>query len=193
MASIVPLGGIQSEAYLPAPKVQWYGWDSLTKSWHGPDELQYTNGGSGRLLNALKRSSGRSWYGPVKCQSPGEPESRFFAVIHDLDDCSVAMIYCDDSKAGPAEIVVAIPAARRARLRAEFAFEFLAFTSFLRSTNEIDGMELHNRMTAALAETCDSDSVVFSITTGLWANDLDYVLSRCAEMVASAMLQWSGE
>jgi hypothetical protein len=154
--------------------------------------LTYAPGGTGRILSALKRAPGRSWYGAIKFLAPGEPDSRFFAVIHDLDDCAVAMIYCDESKAGPAEIVAVIPAERRARLRAEFPFEFLAFTSFLRSTNEVAAHELYERMAAALTETSETDSLIFSITTGLWATDLDYVLSRCSEMVAMAMLRWAG-
>jgi len=184
---------VQSPRYAPAHKVQFYGWDSPTEIWHGPDELEYDLGGARHLIRALQRSPGRSWYGAIKCPSRGGLADRFFAVIHDLGDCALAMIYCDESKAGPAEILAVIPAERRSRLRAEFPFEFMAFTSFLRSTSEVASEQLYERMTAALAETCDSDSLVISITTGLWANDLDYVLSRCAEMVTMAMLRWSGE
>ena len=46
--------------------------------------------------------------------------------MHDLSDCAIASVYCDESKAGPAEILAVIPAHRRSYLRDEFAFEFLA-------------------------------------------------------------------
>ncbi len=176
-----------------APKVQLYGWDGRTECWYGPNELNDSNYGGQRLLDALRRAPGRSWYGPVHCAASGEPANRFFALIHDLGDCAVAMIYCDESKAGPAEIVTVIPAERRGRLREEFPFEFLAFTSFLGSTAVSAGQEIHDRVAAAVAETSDSDSLVFSIGTGLWASDLDHVLSRCVEKVAIAMLRWSAE
>jgi len=174
-------------------KVQLYGWDSPTRSWHGPDELPFVPGGTRRILGALKRAPGRSWYGAIRFLGHGEPDGRFFAVVHDLDDCAVAMIYCDDSKAGPAAVIAVVPSARRSRLRPEFPFEFLAFTSFLRSTSEEAAQELHERMTAALAESAHGDSLVFSITTGLWVSDQDYILSRCAEMVAMALLEWTGD
>jgi len=174
-------------------KVQLYGWDGRTDCWYGPNELDYSNYGGQRLLDALRRAPGRSWYGPVNCSASGEPANRFFALVHDLGDCAVAMIYCDESKTGPAEIVTVIPAERRGRLREEFPFEFLAFTSFLGSTAVSAGQEIHDRVAAAVAETGDSDSLVFSIGTGLWASDLEHVLSRCVEKVAVAMLRWSSE
>ena len=174
-------------------KVQLYGWDARTECWYGPNELDYSSYGGQRLLDALRKAPGRSWYGPVNCSAAGEPANRFFALVHDLGDCAVAMIYCDESKTGPAEIVTVIPAERRRRLREEFPFEFLAFTSFLGSTAASAGQEIHDRVTAAVAETEDSDSLVFSIGSGLWASDQEYALSRCVEKVAIAMLQWSCE
>src|SRR4051812_30295551 len=108
-----------------------YGWDSRTETWHGPDELSCRSLPDNRLLRALGSVAGRSWYGPVKCSAPGEPATRFFALVHDLADCAVASIYCDESKAGPAEVLTVIPAGRRLHLRDEFAFEFLGFAAFL--------------------------------------------------------------
>jgi hypothetical protein len=52
--------------------------------------------------------------------------------------------------------------------------------------------EVSEAITAALAEAPVSDSLVFSITTGLWAGDLDYILSRCVEQAAMAVLRWLG-
>ena len=174
-------------------QVQLYGWDSLTQSWHGPNELYLPNSGTQRLLESLRNAPGKSWYGPVPCSTSGEKANRFFAVVHELQDCAVALLYCDESKAGPAEVVLVIPADRRSRVRAEFAFEFVAFAGFLGCLGQGADMAVHDRITAALAETGDSDSLVFSITTGVWASDLDDVLSRCVEKTAVAMLRWLEE
>ena len=35
-----------------------------------------------------------------------------------------------------------------------------------------------------------SEALVFSISTGLWTSDLDYVLSGCVEKIALSMLEW---
>jgi hypothetical protein len=52
--------------------------------------------------------------------------------------------------------------------------------------------EVSEAIAAALAEAPVSDSLVFSITTGLWAGDLDYILSRSVEQTAMAVLRWLG-
>jgi len=107
---------------------------------------------SKRLLNTLRSTSGKSWFGGLKCASPGEPEARFFVVVHDLRDCAVAMVYCGDSKAGPAEVLVVVPAELRSSLRPEFAFEFLAFSSFLGAVSESAAITVQDRITAAMEE-----------------------------------------
>jgi hypothetical protein len=176
-----------------AGKVQLYGWDARSASGNGPDELRVTNTGSQRLLEALRGAPGRSWYGPVNCAAAGEPAGRFFAVVHQLGDCATAMVYCDESKAGPAELVVVIPAERRSRLRAEFAFEFVAFASFLGCIGAGADLAVHDWIAGAISETGPSDALVLSIGTGLWTIDRDYMLSRCVEKVAIAMLLWLRE
>src|SRR5579872_403811 len=107
-----------------------YGWDSPSETWHGPNELGCAGVPDRRLLQGLQAAPGKSWYGPVSCCRTGECASRFFALVHDLSDCAVASIYCDETKTGPAELVAVIPAGRRANLREEFAFEFLSFARF---------------------------------------------------------------
>ncbi|HYW43072.1 MAG TPA: hypothetical protein VE959_09450 [Bryobacteraceae bacterium] len=169
--------------------VQLYGWDSRSHSWHGPNELGHGSTGTQKLYEALRGAPGQSWYGPVNCSASGEP-GRFFALAHALRDCGVAMVYCDESKSGPAEIVTVIPAEQRARLRPEFAFEFVAFAGFLGSIGTGADMAVNDCIEAALAETAQDDSLVFSISTGLWVSDLDHVLSRCVEKIAIAMLRW---
>ena len=170
--------------------IQLYGWDLRSRTWHGPCELSLAGARPHRLTEALANVSGPSWFGPVTCPVPGEPACRFFVVIHDLKDCAVATIYCEESKAGPVEILAVIPAERRSQLRPEFAFEFLAFAGFLGSLGGGAELEVSEGMAAALEETSVSDSLVFSISTGLWSSDLDYVLSRCVEQTTIAVLRW---
>jgi hypothetical protein len=126
----------------------------------------------------------------VICRAPGEPPTRFFVLVHDLSDCAIASIYCDESKAGPAEILAVIPAQRRARLRDEFAFEFLTFVRFLGSLSPAAELPAHNGVSAAIAGQGDCTTLVFSMSSGSWPSDLDHVLSRCAERVAATLCQW---
>jgi hypothetical protein len=113
--------------------------------------------------------------------------------VHDLSDCAVASIYCDESKAGPAEILAVIPAGRRSHLRDEFAFEFLAFARFLGSLRAGAELQVHDAITAAIADQPESKALVFSISSGLWMRDLDPVLSCCVEKVAVTLCQWLDE
>jgi len=167
-----------------------YGWDARTETWHGPNTLSLSIVPARRLLQALESAPGRSWYGPVTCNAPGEPEARFFALVHDLTDCGMAMIYCDESKMGPAEIVVVIPPGRRACLRPDFAFEFLSFARFLGAAGAGAELQIHDGVAAGITAAAGSDTLVFSVSSGLWPHDLEHVLSRCVEKVAVAMCQW---
>jgi hypothetical protein len=110
--------------------------------------------------------------------------------VHDLSDCGIASIYCDESKAGPAEILAVIPAERRKCLRDEFAFEFLAFARFLAALNAGAELQVHDAIASAIADQRGSNSLVFSISSGLWPSDHDAVLSCCVETVAVALCQW---
>jgi hypothetical protein len=177
-----------------APRsIQLYGWDSRTGTWSGPTGLGQAERASKRLLNTLRSMPGGSWFGRLQCASPGEPPARFFAVIHQLKDCGMAMVYCGDSKTGPAEVLAVIPAELRSRLRPEFAFEFLAFASFLGAIGESAAITVQDRITAAIEESSASDSLVFSLCTGLWPSDRDPVLSQCIETIAMSLLPWLAE
>lgn len=171
--------------------VQLFGWDSRTESWHGPTPLAFSSGASRGLLQALQATPGRSWYGPVNSGVPGEAPTRFFSLIHCLCDCAVALIYCHDSRTGPVEIVAVIPPELRARLRPDFAFEFVAFARFLGALDEGGALTVHDLMEAAIRGSQSAEALVFSISTGLWTSDLDHVLSCCVEKVASSMLEWA--
>jgi hypothetical protein len=103
------------------------------------------------------------------------------------------MLYCGDSKTGPAEVLAVIPAELRFRLRPEFAFEFLAFASFLGAISESAAITVQERIAAAIEESSAEDSLVFSLCTGLWPSDRDPVLSQCIETVAMGLLPWMAE
>lgn len=169
--------------------ISWYGWDSQRETWHGPSELA---GGApdARLLQALQGVAGRSWYGSVNCCKSQGMGARFFALVHDLSDCATASIYCGESKAGPAEILTVIPAGRRGRLREEFAFEFVSFARFLGAVSAGAELRVHDSMAAAITEEPASRAIVFSISSGLWPEDLELALSRCVEKVAVTLCAW---
>jgi hypothetical protein len=124
---------------------------------------------------------------------PAEPAGRFFALVHDLSDCAVALLYCDESKAGPAEILAVIPPDRHLRLRDEYAFEFLAFARFLGSVGASTEFQVHEAIVSAVAEHRDAGTLAFSLSSGLWPDDFGPVLSRCVEKVAVTLCQWLSE
>ena len=171
-------------------KLQLYGWDSRGHIWHGPNEIASNSVGLQRLTDSLLSAPGPSWYGPISCSAPGERSERFFVLAHKLHDCGVALIYCDESKTGPAEIVAVIPAGRRHHTRADFAFELLAFCNFLSPAREDADLAIHEGIAAALAEASPADSLVFSIGSDLLASDDDHALSLCIERVAAGLLRW---
>jgi hypothetical protein len=171
-------------------RVHLYGWDSRSDTWHGPSELGEGSALDKRLLQQLRASPGKSWYGPVHCCRTGEAEGRFFALVHDLGDCAMAMIYCDESKAGPAEVLAVVPAGRLSRLREDFAFEFLAFARFLGSIGAGAELEVHDAVAAAVRDQEKATSLVFSISSGSWPAELDPALSRCVEMLARTLCAW---
>ena len=173
--------------------IQLYGWDSRTESWNGPTGLSFSLRASRRLVQALRAAPGRSWYGPVNCNVPGEAPTRFFSLIHALCDCAVAMIYCNDSRTGPVEIVAVVPPELRARVRPDFAFEFVAFARFLGALSEEGALTVHDLIAAAIRESPSFEALVFCVSTGLWTSDLDHVLSCCVEKIALSMLEWVGE
>jgi hypothetical protein len=167
-----------------------YGWDAPTATWHGPNQLGCCAAPNRRLLKGLRAAHGPSWYGGLRCSMSDGPANRYFAFVHDLSDCAVASIYCDETKTGPAEIVAVLPASRRSRLRAEFAFEFLAFTRFLGSVTSGAELEVHDAIAAAIANCAPSTTLVFSISSGLLPAELDPVISCCVEEVAVTLHQW---
>ena len=188
-----PPGRPTSRLWCDAERVHLYGWDSVSETWNGPNQLGCCSLPDRRLLRALEATPGKSWYGPVNCRTSGGPATRFFALVHDLSDCAIASIYCDESKAGPAEILAVIPAHRRSHLRDEFAFEFLAYARFLGSLSAGAELQVHDAIASAIADPRDSKTLIFSISSGLWPSDCDAVLSCCVEKIAVTLCQWLGK
>jgi hypothetical protein len=188
-----PPGRPTSRLWCGAEHVHLYGWDSRSETWSGPSGLGCRSVPDRRLLQALRTASGKSWYGPVNCRTSGGPATRFFALVHDLSDCAIASIYCDESKAGPAEILAVIPTDRRSHLRDEFAFEFLTYARFLGSLSAGAELQVHDAITSAIAHQRDFTTLVFSISSGLWPSDCDVVLSCCTEKIAVTICQWLDE
>jgi hypothetical protein len=172
------------------PRIQWYGWDSETEIWHGPNEVSPADGLSRRLLKALRSTAGRSWYGPVNWTKAGEAPCRLFALVHDLTDCAIAALYCNESKVGPAEVLAVVPAQRRAQLRPDFAFEFVAYARFLHTVDAGAELRVHEGIEGGIAEAREGDTLVFSMHSRTWPSDQEHVLSTCVEGVAAALEQW---
>lgn len=173
--------------------VQLYGWDARSSTWHGPNEFSAGEAPSPPMLEGLREAPGPSWYGLVQCGSRRVQAARFFTLVHEAADCATAMLYCGESKTGPVEILAALPAGRRPRLRTDFAFEFLSFARFLGSIGAESELRLHEAITAAIAETDDAHSLVFSLGSGLLPTDDECVLSECVEKVAVTLLAWMAE
>ena len=173
--------------------VQLYGWDARSSTWHGPNEFSAGETPSVSMLEGLREALGQSWYGLVQCPSRRGPAAKFFTLVHEGADCATAMIYCNESKTGPVEIVAVLPAGRREQLRPDFAFEFLSFARFLGAISAESELPLHEAITAAIGETDDSHSLVLSLGSGLWPVDDDHVLSECVEKVAVTLLAWMAE
>jgi len=184
------MGAITQTNIAVEQMIQLYGWDCRTGTWSGPTGLEPAGPASKRLLATLQATPVKSWFGPLRIASPGEPPAQFFVVLHDREDCAIAMVYCADSKTGPAEVLAVIPAGLRPRLRPEFAFEFLAFASFLGAIGESAAIVVHDRISEAIEEAPPGEALAFSLCTGTWPSDRDPALSRCVETLASTLLLW---
>ena len=181
--------GLRPPLHLPL-SIHLYGWDSRSETWHGPNELGSLRIPDARLLQSLRAVPGNSWYGSITCTASEEPASRFFTLVHRLSDCATASIYCHESKAGPAELLAVIPPASHACLRDEFAFEFLAFARFLGVVSAGAELQVHEAIASAIAARLPEETVVFSLNSGLWPDDLEHVLSCCVEKLAVTLATW---
>ena len=126
-----------------ARRIAWR--DSGAGAWHGPTELTFTLRGCGRILSQLRELPG-SWYGKLRTEAPEEPPLGFHVSIHDLGDAGLALLDIEGSPGGPLEVVLAIPAQRRARIRPDLAFEFVAFLGLSERPGESRLGDGHSRL-----------------------------------------------
>ncbi len=173
--------------------VELHGWDSLARAWHGPTELTFTLRGCGRILSQLREMPG-SWYGKLRTEAPGELPLDFHVSIHDLCDAGLALLDIEGSSGGPLEVILAIPAQRRARIRPEMAFEFVAFLGFLRGLeNPGSEMAMHDYIQRVLGEADELSTLVFSIETRFVVPESRLLISEQAERLAMSMIAWMAE
>ena len=173
--------------------VELHGWDSRAGAWHGPTELTFTLRGCGRILSQLRELPG-SWYGKLRTEEPEEPPLGFHVSIHDLSDAGLALLDIEGSPGGPLEVILAIPAQRRTRIRPELAFEFVAFLGFLKGLeNPGSEMAIHDYVQRVLGEAGEPRDLVFSIETRFFVPESRMLISEQAARLAMSMIAWMAE
>jgi len=173
--------------------IDLHGWDALSQSWHGPDELSYSLEGQRRILRALRKMPG-SWYGKLREQLPGAVPLTFSASIYDLGDAGLLSIDLDGSPGGPLELVLVIPAHRRSKIRSEFAFEFASFMRFLEGPESAGSeMAIHDYIERTLRETDPSRSLIFSIEARFEEPEIRLLIAPQVEAAAMSMIAWMKE
>jgi hypothetical protein len=174
-------------------RVELHGWDSRAGAWHGPTELTFTLRGCGRILSQLRELPG-SWYGKLRTEAPEELPLSFHVSIHDLWDAGLALLDIEGSPGGPLEVIIAIPAQRRARIRPDLAFELVAFLSFLKGLeNPGSEMAIHDYVQRVLEESDATSTLVFSIETRFVVPESRMLISEQAERLAMSMIAWMAE
>ena len=182
-----------SEIAQPEGRVELHGWDSLAGAWYGPAELTFTLRGCEPVQSQLRETPG-SWYGKLRTKAPGEPPLGFRISIHDLWDAGLALLDTEGSPGGPLEVVLAIPARRRARMRPDMAFELVAFLSFLRGLEKPGSeMAIHDYIQRVLEEADRLSTLVFSIETRFVVPESRMLISQQAERLAMTMIAWMAE
>jgi len=168
-------------------QMEVYGWDSDAFAWFGPTQLSFRPAACRHMIRQLVEAAG-SWHGLLRSRVPGEPSFDFRASFHDLGDAGLGTIDLDGSPGGPLEVLLVIPAARRARLRPELAFEFASFLRFLDGP-ETAGAELpiHDHVQRVLELPAGPATLVFSIETRSVLPEVRLHLSQQAEKLITAI------
>jgi hypothetical protein len=182
-----------SERTPRAPHIELHGWDSRARAWHGPDELTYTLKGCRHILSKLRELPG-SWYGRLRARERGGPPLSFCASIHDVGDAGLAVIDMEGSPGGPLEIILVVPAQRRAKVRPDLAFEFVSFLRFLEGPESLGSeMAIHDYIEGALSEAGKPATLIFSIQTRFVLPEAHIPISQQAERLAMSMTAWMAE
>lgn len=182
-----------SETTRCAPSIELHGWDSRAHAWHGPDELTYTLNGCRHILSKLRELPG-SWYGRLRARERGGPPLSFCASIHDLGDAGLAVIDMEGSPGGPLEIILVVPAQRRAKVRPDLAFEFVSFLRFLEGPESLGSeMAIHDYIERALHEAANPTTLIFSVQTRFVLPEAQILISQQADRLAMSMTAWMAE
>jgi hypothetical protein len=168
--------------------VELHGWNPVTSSWHGPDELDAGLVGRQALVPMLRDFAG-AWFGRLRAQTPGGLEVVFWATARDLEDCGVATLDLEGLRGGPLQSMLIAPPQRRRRARADLAFEFVAFLRFLQGP-ESAGTELaiHEYLEQALATADASRTLVFSVESRPVEEETRIALCEQADRLALSMI-----
>lgn len=168
--------------------VHLHGWDSKAGFWHGPTPL--TTGVRGSRATAAKiRNARGAFHGKLRCSVPGLPCIDFPTTVYDLMDIGLAIVDLDSAYRGPVGVVAVIPAARRAHLRAEFAFEFVTLLSFLGGLTKAGSeLTIHDYIEDILRTA--SCTQIFTVETAELSPDVSIVLSAHFEHLSAAMMDW---
>ncbi len=171
-------------------RIELHGWDAEAQAWHGPDELALTLRGCRALLHKLREAPG-SWYGRLRAQAPGEMPLNLCAAVHDLGDAGLAILDIEGSPGGPLEIILVVPAQRRAKIRQDLAFEFVSFLRFLEGAESVGAeIALHDYVERVLRQDGEPATLIFTIESPSTPADAHLPLSQQAERLAASMIAW---
>ena len=146
--------------------VKLHGWDPRPARGMGPPSSRSRSAAAGAFLSQLRELPG-SWYGKLRTEAPEEPPLSFHVAIHDLGDAGLALLDIQGSPGGPLEVVLVIPAQRRARIRPDMAFEFVAFLGFLRGLESPGSeMAIYDYIQRVRGEADEQCTLVFSSRPG---------------------------
>ncbi len=174
-------------------RIELYTWDSRGRMWSGPDEIAYSLKGSRRILDGLRELNG-SWHGDLELKAPGLPSMKLFAYVRDLGDSCMATLDLEGMSGGPAEVLLVVPAERRAELRLEFAFEFTAFLRFLEGpVSQGTEQALHDGVDRILRDAAQETTIVISVETRFIASDVHILTAHACERLAMGMVAWARE
>jgi hypothetical protein len=155
--------------------------------------LTYTLAGCRHILSKLRELPG-SWYGRLRARDWGGLRLGFCASIHDLGDAGLAIIDMEGSPGGPLEIILVVPAGRRAKLRPDLAFEFVSFLRFLEGPESLGSeMAIHDYVERTLHEAGEPATLVFSIQTRFVLAEAQIPIAEQAEKLAMAITAWLAE
>jgi len=169
--------------------VHLHGWDATAGFWHGPTPLTRAVGRNRTGAERIKIAR-NGFHGKLRCSIRGLPCLEFHTAVYDLMDIGVATVQLDGADGGPAGLIAVVPAARRERLRAEFAFEFVTLLSFFAGPSKTGSeLAIHDYIDEVV-RTRAPGTQVFTVETAELDPDVGIVMSAHFERLAAAMVDW---